>query len=41
MKLFHTLCAPCAGTVASVDAEVGQTVSRGAILVTFATGALG
>ena len=33
MKLFHTLYAPRAGTVARIGAQVGDTVPRGTPIV--------
>ncbi len=33
MKLFHTLVAPCAGTVRALAVRTGDTVQRGAVLV--------
>ncbi len=35
MKLFHTLTAPADATVASIAVDVGATVNKGALLVTF------
>jgi len=37
MKLFHTLAAPADATVASIAVEVGATVDKGTVLVTFDT----